>query len=163
MPDVLVIILIATGGVLFISLLVWGIRSSIKAQKQRRKDLAAFAARTGFSYDAKPGSYTEFGLPEIGLFGTGGSPSYANAMRGEIEGSAVVVLDFSYVISTGKSTARVTQTVVAVGTGDADLPEFSLTRENVFHKIGTPEHEGLRRDPQRVGRRDRVSGLHRLA
>lgn len=136
MPDILVIILVAAGGVVLVTLIVLGIMSSIKAQRLRRESLAAFAAAAGFSYAEKLDSHTELGLPKIGLFGTGGGPSYASAMRGEIEGSAVAVFDFSYVVSTGKSTARITQTVVAISTGDADLPQFTLTKEHLFHKIG---------------------------
>ena len=135
MPNILIIVLIIAG-VGLVWLIVFGIMSSIKAQRLRREALAAFAASAGFEYREKLGSYADVGLPEIELFGMGGSRSYANAMRGEIEGSGVAVFDFSYVISTGKSTTRITQTVVAISTGDTVLPEFTLTKENLFHKIG---------------------------
>jgi hypothetical protein len=136
MPDVLVIVLIVAGGLALVSLIVFGVRSSIRANRQRREGLTAFAGTANFTFAEKHGSYDELGLPKIGLFGTGGCPAFANVMRGEIEGSAVAVFDFSYVISTGKSTTRITQTVAAISTGDAALPEFTLAKEHIFHKIG---------------------------
>ncbi len=136
MPQNLIIVLVAVGGVVLVSLIVAGIRSTIKQQRLRREAIKAFAEKSGFSYAEKAGSHEELGLSKIGLFNIGGARGFQGVMRGEIEGSAVQVFDYEYVISTGKSTARISQTVVAVSTGGAALPHFTLTREHFFHKIG---------------------------
>ena len=57
-------------------------------------------------------------------------------MRGELGGRPATLAEYSYVISSGKSNHTVRQTVVAFTEGNTGLPDFDLSPENIFHKIG---------------------------
>lgn len=59
-----------------------------------------------------------------------------NVMKGEMNRIHWTVFDYSYTISTGKSSATYTQTVAFAEMKDTTLPRFTLGPESFFHRIG---------------------------
>lgn len=122
------------------SLIVTVIVLAIRDEKKRRETLSAFVSANGFEFAQEAESPQAIGLPEIELFSRGGDRQLTDVMVGEIEGSAVRILEYSYTEGSsgdsegGSSTHQ--QTVVAVSVGGAALPNFTLAREQFFHKIG---------------------------
>lgn len=120
----------------FIGLVIWLVIWSIRQEKKRRETLRVFAEGNGFEFLEKAADPQALGLPMIGLFKAGHSRHTSNILSGAFEGSAVRVFDYRYTTGSGKNSSTHHQTVVAVETGGALLPSFTLARENFFHKIG---------------------------
>lgn len=119
-----------------IGLVVFGIVLAIRYEKKRTEALYLFAHDNGFSFMEKADSPAEAGLPEIDLFNRGHSKKMTRVMAGQIEGTDLRVLDYKYTVGSGKNSTTYNQTVVAIATGGAVIPDFTLARENFFHKIG---------------------------
>jgi hypothetical protein len=118
------------------SLIVFTIVWAIKQERKRKEAMRVFAESNGFSFVETADGPGEVGLPEIELFGRGHSKRMTNIMAGEVGGSQVRVLDYRYTTGSGKNSSTSNQTIVAITTGDAGLPDFTLAREHFFHKIG---------------------------
>jgi hypothetical protein len=58
-----------------------------------------------------------------------------NILRGQINGTDMYLFDYTYVVSTGKSSHRITQTVFFANDKDWYLPDFRLKPETWWHKI----------------------------
>ena len=58
-----------------------------------------------------------------------------NVMRGQVDGTDVYLFDYSYVVSSGKSSRRITQTVFFANDTRWYLPDFHLRPENWWQKI----------------------------
>jgi hypothetical protein len=58
-----------------------------------------------------------------------------NILRGQVEDTEVYLFDYSYVISTGKSSRRITQTVFFANDKNWYLPDFRLKPETWWHKV----------------------------
>lgn len=61
--------------------------------------------------------------------------SVSNILRGEVDGTQVYLFDYSYVVSTGKSSRRITQTVFFADDKNWYLPNFRLKPETWWHKV----------------------------
>ncbi|MBL7783326.1 MAG: hypothetical protein JNM22_18995 [Saprospiraceae bacterium] len=61
--------------------------------------------------------------------------SVSNILRGEVDGTQVYLFDYSYVVSTGKSSRRITQTVFFADDKNWYLPDFRLKPETWWHKV----------------------------
>ena len=59
----------------------------------------------------------------------------ANILCGKVDDTDVYLFDYSYVISTGKSAHRVTQTVFFANDKNWYLPDFRLKPETWWHKV----------------------------
>jgi len=119
-----------------IALVIFGIVIAIRYEKKRTEALRLFAKDNGFSFQEKADGPEEIGLPQIELFNRGHSKRTSNIMTGEVEGTNLCVLEYRYTVGSGKNSSTSIQTVVAIATGGAMLPDFTLARENFFHKIG---------------------------
>ena len=62
-----------------------------------------------------------------------GSVSYV--LRGQVEDTEVYLFDYTYVVSTGKSAHRVSQTVFFANDKNWYLPDFHLKPETWWHKV----------------------------
>jgi len=131
MPSLVILFVITV-----VVLAVFAIVYSIRQEKKRTEALGVFAGGNGFTFAQKADGAEGVGLPQIELFGRGHSKRMTNVMAGEVEGVGVRVLDYRYTTGSGKNSSTHNQTVVAVATGEALLPDFTLARENFFHKIG---------------------------
>jgi hypothetical protein len=69
------------------------------------------------------------------LFRRGGASRFRNIMNGSHAGFEVSLFDYSYTISTGRSSSTFTQTVAAFIQG-LPLPLFDLHREGFLDRIG---------------------------
>lgn len=58
-----------------------------------------------------------------------------NILRGKVEDTEVYLFDYSYVVSTGKSSHKVTQTVFFANDKNWYLPNFRLKPETWWHKV----------------------------
>ena len=58
-----------------------------------------------------------------------------NVLRGQVDGTEVALFDYTYVVSTGKSSRRITQTVFFANSKDWYLPNFRLRPETWWQKI----------------------------
>lgn len=103
---VLLLMLIFIGG--FFAVVVFLIVQGMQQAKQRRADLAAYAASREWEYAATDGSLVRRfgGAP----FGRGHSRTASNVLRGRHDGRAFVAFDYSYRDSTGISDQHRTQT-----------------------------------------------------
>jgi hypothetical protein len=59
----------------------------------------------------------------------------SNILRGQVEDTEVYLFDYSYVVSTGKSSRRITQTVFFANDKNWYLPDFRLKPETWWHKV----------------------------
>lgn len=119
-----------------IGLIVLVIVLSVIHEKKRREALRAFADMNGFEFEQKISGPEAIGLPTIELFNRGHSKRTSNALIGQVEGSDIRVLDYRYTVGSGKNSSTSHQTVVAISTSGAPLPDFTLAPEHFFHKIG---------------------------
>lgn len=58
-----------------------------------------------------------------------------NVLRGQVDGTDVYLFDYTYVISTGKSAQRITQTVFFANDTKLSLPAFKMRPETWWHKV----------------------------
>ncbi|MEO6759307.1 MAG: hypothetical protein ABIO24_07615 [Saprospiraceae bacterium] len=63
------------------------------------------------------------------------SSRVSNVLRGQVGDTEVFQFDYSYVISTGKSARRVSQTVFFANDKQWSLPDFRLRPEQWWHKV----------------------------
>ena len=125
----MMVALLIIGGV---GLTGWLIYVGVQAEKRRKEALMLACQMMGFSWEDEAPAHS---LGEFALFGQGRSARLKHVARGELGGRPAVLGEYSYVISTGKSSHTVRQTVVVFAGGDSGLPDFDLAPENVFHKL----------------------------
>jgi len=115
------------------ALLGGGVYAAFRAQRQRREDLRTAAQAMGFSFEE------DADLAAIGDFPLfarhGRRRRLTSASRGKIAGRAVLIGDYSYVVSSGNSSRTVRQTIVLFADPVRDLPDFDLSPENVLHRL----------------------------
>ena len=108
--------------------------------RARQKAMEQLAQRLGMSFSAAD----IFGLlPQLKGFDLfrrerrwlGRAGKIKNVLRGMAGDTEVYLFDYTYVISSGKSARRITQTVFFANNKDWYLPEFCLKPENWSHKI----------------------------
>lgn len=58
-----------------------------------------------------------------------------NVLRGKVGDTEVYQFDYSYIVSTGKSTVRISQTVFFADDKQWSLPDFHLRPEQWWHKV----------------------------
>lgn len=85
-------------------------------------------------------------LEDFKLFRSGGAHKITNMLiqKDEMETMDFRIFDFSYTVSTGKSSTTIRQTVLYVHAQTLALPQFWMKPENIFHKLGI--WLGLQRD-----------------
>lgn len=59
----------------------------------------------------------------------------SNIMRGKVDDTEVFLFEYSYMVSTGKTTHRVSQTVFFANDKDWYLPNFRMKPETWWHKV----------------------------
>jgi len=103
-----------------------------RARKARTEAMRLVATTMGFSFEetVSPESLGPFPLMAHGRGRLG-----RNALTGQLGGRPATICDYRYVVSSGKSSHEVNQTVV-VFADNGGLPDFELRPENVFHKLG---------------------------
>lgn len=116
----------------------------IKQRRDARKsaDAQQIARSLGLTYSEKD----FFGLaPQLKAFEMfrhsrrtwGRKPQVKNVLRGKVGDTDVFQFDYTYIVSTGKSAKRVSQTIFFADDKKWDLPDFRLRPEQWWHKVLT--------------------------
>ena len=127
----MMVALLIIGGVGLTGYLIY---LGVQAEKRRKEALKLACQMMGFAWEDEAPAHS---LGEFALFGQGRSAKLKHLARRELGGRAATLGEYSYVISTGKSSHTVRQTVAVFTGGDSGLPDFELSPENMFHKLAT--------------------------
>lgn len=122
--------LLVVGGIALTGGLIY---AAWRAEKRRVEALRVAAQMMGFTFEEQADIT---GVGDFPLFNHGRSSRLRNASRGELGGRAALIAEFSYVVSSGKSSHTVRQSVVVFMNQDTSLPDFELSPENVLHRLG---------------------------
>ena len=107
--------------------------TTIRARKARTEAMRLVATTMGFSFEEKIPAEALGAFP---LLEHGRGREGRNVLAGTLAGRPVTICDYRYVISSGKSSHEVIQTVVAFTEAQLGLADFELRPENVLHKLG---------------------------
>jgi hypothetical protein len=113
------------------ALIVYGFAQA----RQRTTDLQAAAQEIGFTFEGDWTNPTLAGQLKTALFKRGGAGRPTNVMTGTSAGFKAGLFDYSYTISTGKSSSTITQTVAAYSQ-DRSLPLFEMRPEGFLDRVG---------------------------
>ncbi len=121
--------------------------SAARARK-RTEALTRVAQEVGFSFEGNkwsdPGQSRDL---KTTLFRKGNSRSFRNIMTGSSAGLPVTLFDYSFVVSSERSSHTTSQTVAAFSKRELLLPEFELEPAGIMKKIGDALlHKGIRFD-----------------
>jgi hypothetical protein len=108
----------------------------------RKKAMETLAETTGASFSEKDAHGLVRQLTDFDLFKRERKRFFrngriTNVMRSTVGETEVFLFDYTYVVSTGKSAHRVSQTVFFANDKKWFLPNFHLRPENWWHKIMT--------------------------
>lgn len=130
----MIVALIIAGVVVFIGLLVW---FSFWQDKKRTEALRQACLRLGFSFLPKGDPSFQAELAAFPLFNQGHSRNLKNLIRGSGSDADIAVFDYRYTTGSGKNQRTRKQTVIRFRSAGLDLPAFTLSPENIMHKIGS--------------------------
>ena len=122
------------GGILIIVVvaIIWG----NYLEKKRREAMEAASQLMGFTYAATVAADRLAELRAFDLFSRGHSFHGRNLLQGKVGEADIILVDYRYCTGSGKHKQTHDQTVIILPDGGAGLPDFQLTPENFFHKIG---------------------------
>ena len=127
-PVLIVVGIVAlTGGLIY-----WG----LQIEKKRTEALRLACQTMGFSFEEKGDLDQLRSFGDLPLFDHGHSKRARNLMTGRTADRDVKLFDYQYTIGSGKNSHTHHQTVALYPDGGRGLPDFVLSPENVFHKIG---------------------------
>ena len=120
------------------ALTVFSIRK--KRDQARQQAAEALAQRLGLSFHKEDSFGLLAQLKDFDLFHRerrwlGRNGRVRNILRGTVEGTEVFLFEYTYLVSTGKSTHRVSQTVFFANDKNWYLPNFRLKPETWWHKV----------------------------
>ena len=115
-----------------------------KGSEQRTKEFKRISEQLGMTFSARvKGRAKDRATPPLPLFGEGRSRVVTNMLHGDSEllGFAeefeVRIFAYRYMISSGKSSHAVRQSVICFQSPQLNLPKFQLRPEHFFDKIGS--------------------------
>lgn len=133
MNPTVMIILLALGLGVLIGLVVAAFRRSTA---KRRAALQAVAQRSGWSYAGSDVEPRALGVGPLPLMSKGRAQRASNVIRLSGAASAVAVFDYQYTVGAGQHQRTIAQTVAHVRSTRLALPPFTLSGENLLHKVG---------------------------
>jgi hypothetical protein len=104
-------------------------------EKKRRERLQVIAREHGFSFSSAAEPTLHRSLGHFYLFSRGHSHRAYNVMRGSVDGIDVTIMDYKYTTSSGRHRNTTYQTVVLFRSEQLNLPQFTLRREHVLHRL----------------------------
>ena len=119
------------GGVAVAGVVLWIIAS--RQAKKRTQALEAVAAEIGFRFDGNDQSSAI--QVRTALFNKGSGRKFRNIMNGVSSGLKASLFDYSYTISSDKSSSTYRQTVAAF-VQDLGLPLFEVRPEGLMDRVG---------------------------
>jgi len=105
-----------------------------RKEKLRTDGIRAVADELGLQFNPK-GDNLISALSQFKLFSQGGGKKIRNLLHGTTEDVEVSVFDYQFT-QDGEEGQTLKQTVVSIRSPLLDLPDFSLSPENLLHKIG---------------------------
>jgi hypothetical protein len=132
-PTVIVIIPIVVG---VAALVVLAVVAARRSTAKRRAALEAVAQQCGWSFAAGKTEPGALGVGPLPLMSRGRAQRASNVIRLSGAASGVAVFDYQYTVGAGKHQRTIVQTVAHVRSTRLALPPFTLSAENLFHKVG---------------------------
>jgi hypothetical protein len=108
-----------------------------RAQQQRSVALQEMAERLGWGFHEQAALSSVPDLKRFELFRQGSHRKLRDLLTSPAGDPRAVVFDFSYRISSGKSSHTVSQTVFYATSDKLRLPSFSLRPEKFLHRVGS--------------------------
>jgi hypothetical protein len=131
-PTVIVIPIVVGVGAL-VGLVVAGARRSAA---KRLAALQAVADQSGWNFMAGSVERGAIGVGPLPLMSKGRAHRARNVIRLSGDGPGVTVFDYQYTVGAGQHQQTIVQTVAHVRSPRLSLPPFTLSAENLFHKVG---------------------------
>ncbi|MBL8814788.1 MAG: hypothetical protein JNL58_02070 [Planctomyces sp.] len=123
------------GGVILL-LIIGGILTGISNSKRSQK-LEALANQLGFQYFSNHPPEQVNQLNTFELMTRGRARLFSNSLTRENDGVQVAIFDYRYTTGSGKNSHTHHQTVVSMRSEDLRLPFFTMSPENVMHRIAS--------------------------
>lgn len=122
--------------IIIATIIVIAIGIGMYYEKKRREALAKLAADLGLEFFPQgiPGLLTA--IQGFTLFSSGRSHSVTNTIRGLTDDVELTIFDLTYTVGSGKNSSTHRQTIVRFASTRLGLPEFVVSPEGFFHKIG---------------------------
>jgi len=105
-------------------------------EKKRSEALQLIANALNFSFERKGDELLLAMYNNFDLFSKGRSKKISNVMNGSSGDMDITIMDYQYTVGSGKNSTTYTQTLIAIQSRYLHLPSFTLSPENIFHKIG---------------------------
>ncbi len=112
---------------------VWLVRR--RNERERTEAIRQASLHLGMSFVAEDEGLASQSFSGLPLFQKGDSTKTKNVLRGSSGDGEVVVCDYDYTVSHGETSNTFRQTVAAFRLR-AELPDFSMSPENILHRIG---------------------------
>lgn len=113
---------------------VWYV--AVQAEKKRAEAMLVACQAMGFAFEREGDVQALRAFGDLPVFNRGHSRAARNVMSGRTADHQVKLLDYRYTEGGGKNSHTHHQTVALFPEGATGLPDFSLSPENVFHKLG---------------------------
>jgi len=123
------------GGIALV--LIIAVVASVMMEKKRTQAFAQLAAALGLQFLPKDTGELEKRHGSLPLFNRGRRRSATNYIHGEYGGVQIGVFDYRYTTGSGKQSHTWNQTLVSVQSPSLSLPEFTLSPEGFFAKLGS--------------------------
>ena len=105
-------------------------------EKKRTEALQRIADALNFSFERKGDELLLAIHNNFDLFSKGRSKKISNVMHGSSGDMDITIMDYKYTVGSGKNSTTYSQTLIVVQSKYLQLPSFTLSPENIFHKIG---------------------------
>jgi len=130
----MIVVGVIVGVLALIGGLVW---LSFYIEKKRTEAMRQASLRLGFAFSPKGDPAFQNEMAAFQLFNQGHTRVLKNLMRGSGSDADIAIFDYRYTIGSGKNQHTRKQTVIRFRSTGLDLPGFSLSPENIMHKIGS--------------------------
>lgn len=130
----MIVAIIIIGTLVLIGVIVWIV---LYLEKKRTEAVRQAALRLGFNFFPKGDQVFVNEMSVFHLFQQGHTRLLKNLMRGAGSDAEVAVFDYRYTTGSGKNQSTKNQTVIWFRSPDLNLPAFTLSPENIMHKIGS--------------------------
>lgn len=120
-------------GIGVIAAIIW---LSVLYSKKRKEELALVAKEMGFTYTSKSSSQIPNILGDLKLFKMGHYRRARDILEGTFGDTHWKIFNYSYTTGNGDDEMTFSQAVAYAELKEVALPEFFLSQENFFHKIG---------------------------
>lgn len=125
--------LIIIGIVAFLGLMFW---IAWFYDKKRSEALQAIATALNFSFIRRGDNSLIESYANFNLFSKGHAKKASNVMNGRSGDMDITIMDYQYTTGSGKNSSTHLHTLIIIQSNLLQLPPFTLSPENIFHKIG---------------------------